>query len=70
MYSDTLTIDDVTPEIVRKHVWFTEVLNPFTLKRGYTEDEVDNFLDLIADKIEALLVENNNLRLKLSGGDG
>lgn len=52
---------DVTPALLREHVWFT----PAWLRRGYDEDEVDALLDVVADRVESLLVENNQLRLRL-----
>ena len=34
-------------------------------KRGYNEDEVDQFLDLVEDTLSELLDENSELKLSL-----
>ncbi|RRQ07406.1 cell division protein, partial [Corynebacterium bovis] len=39
-------------------------------KRGYNEDEVDQFLDLVEDTLAGLQDENADLRSRLGGQDG
>lgn len=55
---------EISPELLRKHVWFDPVRNPLTGRRGYDEAEVDELLDLVANRIE--LLENEVERLQVN----
>src|SRR3954447_19554577 len=39
-------------------------------KRGYDEEEVDAFLDIVEVELSRLIEENNDLRARLSSGQG
>lgn len=54
----------VTPELLREHVRFTN--SGFFSTHGYNEEEVDTFLDVVANKIEDL--ETEVVRLQKMAG--
>lgn len=54
-------VDEITPELLRREVQFSSS----RLAKGYVEVEVDEFLDVTADRLEDLLRENNRLKVRV-----
>jgi DivIVA domain-containing protein len=52
---------DITPQVIRDDVMFTTV----RFREGYNQSEVDDFLDRCADKMEAVMNENNAMKVML-----
>jgi DivIVA domain-containing protein len=54
--------DKITPQLIRDDVVFDTSVSLRTIKHGYNEDQVDEFLDVVALRVENLLRENDQLR--------
>ena len=68
VWATKVTPDMVTPAMLREHAQFTEHGYYFGKRSGYDVDEIDDFLDVVADRLEQLLERLNALEHGLDSG--